>query len=229
MSDKVTLFIGNPEHFRRSADGQLYQVANVSMPLVLDESGILYPVQAVISRMFPPTDGSMGDYYDGEWVGPGSPNPGYTGLAAPPGGWCFKTINGKLTAYACNQAGSNTPQGSLLSASDTRSIQAQLNKWSSSQARLSVDGAWGPKTSARLKEFQSLNGLAATGIMDAATRTKLFSGPQTAATPTNNNTALQTINNSPPPNSGFNLSSLFGDSTTLWLVIAAAVVVIARR
>jgi hypothetical protein len=178
--------------------------------------------------MFPRTDGGMGDYYGGEWVGPGSPGGSYTGPAAPAGGWCFQTIHGKLTAFACNQVGGNSPQGSLLSSSDTRAIQQALN--SKISAGLSVDGNFGPKTAAAVRTFQSRNGLAATGVVDAQTRSLLFAATMPAAR--NTGAGAQPPFSLPPPQgSGFNLSSLFGgmDSTTLLLLAGVAAVLVATR
>ncbi len=124
--------MGNPQEFIAAADRALYTDAD-GLPYAVgyDGAGLAaFPVEAVdaeawqqaVNQVFPRTDGGMGDYFDSEVVGPGSSTPGYSGPAAPAGGWCFVTTNGKLTAVACNQVGSN-PQGSLLSSSDTRAIQ----------------------------------------------------------------------------------------------------------
>lgn len=40
-------------------------------------------------------------------------------------------------------------------------------------AKLTVDGKWGPKTEAALKQFQQQHGLKVTGHLDHATRTQL--------------------------------------------------------
>jgi peptidoglycan hydrolase-like protein with peptidoglycan-binding domain len=167
----------------------------------------------------------MGDYYDGEYVVPGQST--RSGPAAPPGGWCFPTINGKLTAVPCNQISSNSPQGTLLSSSDIRAIQSALN--AQINAGLIVDGRYGPQTTAAVRVFQSRKGLAVTGIVDPDTRARLFS--TSAITAPRTNTGGQPVfnpNPSPQP-SGFSLSSLFsGDSTTLILIVVVAAVALRR-
>ena len=50
------------------------------------------------------------------------------------------------------------------------SVQQALN---GTGAKLTVDGKWGPKTEAALKQFQQQHGLKATGHLDHATRTQL--------------------------------------------------------
>jgi len=49
-------------------------------------------------------------------------------------------------------------------------VQQALN---ASGAKLAVDGKWGPKTEAALKQFQQQHGLKATGHLDHATRSQL--------------------------------------------------------
>jgi len=49
-------------------------------------------------------------------------------------------------------------------------VQQALN---GSGAQLAVDGKWGPKTVAALKQFQQQHGLKATGHLDHATREQL--------------------------------------------------------
>ena len=56
-----------------------------------------------------------------------------------------------------------------LSASDVRTAQAQLNSLSSNLAKLTVDGILGPKTVARIKEFQAAYALPVTGQLDTIT------------------------------------------------------------
>jgi peptidoglycan hydrolase-like protein with peptidoglycan-binding domain len=56
-----------------------------------------------------------------------------------------------------------------LSSADVRTIQAQLNALPSNQARLVVDGVFGPKTKARLLEFQQQYALPPTGEPDSIT------------------------------------------------------------
>jgi hypothetical protein len=231
--------IGNSNNFLSAADRQLYTLGD-GLPYAVgfDDAGLaVFPVEAVdaaslqdaVNQMFPRTDGGMGDYYGGEWVGPGSPGGSYTGPAAPAGGWCFQTINGKLTAIACNQVSNNSPQGSLLSSSDTRAIQQALN--SKISAGLSVDGNFGPKTQAAVRTFQSRNGLAATGVVDAQTRALLFAAGNNATPNAGAGAGAQQNYNQPPPSSNFNLSSLFSgiDSTTLLLLAGVAVVVMATK
>lgn len=50
------------------------------------------------------------------------------------------------------------------------SVQQALN---GNGAKLAVDGKWGPKTEAALKQFQQQHGLKATGHLDHATREQL--------------------------------------------------------
>ncbi len=50
------------------------------------------------------------------------------------------------------------------------SVQQALN---GNGAKLTVDGKWGPKTEAALKQFQQQHGLKATGHLDHATQTQL--------------------------------------------------------
>ena len=52
-------------------------------------------------------------------------------------------------------------------------VKAAQNALNRSGARLDVDGKMGPKTRAALKDYQSKNGLQATGSLDSATRAKL--------------------------------------------------------
>jgi peptidoglycan DL-endopeptidase CwlO len=49
-------------------------------------------------------------------------------------------------------------------------VQQALN---GNGAKLAVDGKWGPKTEAALKQFQEQHGLKVTGHLDLATRTQL--------------------------------------------------------
>lgn len=49
-------------------------------------------------------------------------------------------------------------------------VQQALN---TAGAKLTVDGKWGPKTEAALKQFQQQHGLKVTGHLDHATRTQL--------------------------------------------------------
>lgn len=231
MSEPVTLLIGRPENFDKSADGKLYPVPGYNAALVLGDDGIFYPVGAVVIPTGTPGDGTMGDSWqdDSGFVVAGTTGQPTT-PAAPPGGWCFKTINGVLTAVACNASSSNTPQGTILSSADTRAIQQALNR--AIGAGLAVDGNFGPKTAAAVRTFQSRNGLAATGVVDNATRARLFAAPPAA-----NNTSggagagLQQNFNQPPPNSGFSLSSLFSgiDSTTMLLIGGVVAVALATR
>lgn len=50
-------------------------------------------------------------------------------------------------------------------------IQQALNK---NGASLKVDGKWGPKTKAAIKDFQKAHSLKATGRLDKATRAQLL-------------------------------------------------------
>jgi len=49
-------------------------------------------------------------------------------------------------------------------------VQQALN---TAGAKLTVDGKWGPRTEAALKQFQQQHGLKVTGRLDHATRTRL--------------------------------------------------------
>jgi peptidoglycan hydrolase-like protein with peptidoglycan-binding domain len=50
-------------------------------------------------------------------------------------------------------------------------VQQSLN---SNGAALTVDGKWGPKTTAAVKDFQKAHGLKATGHLDKSTRAQLL-------------------------------------------------------
>jgi peptidoglycan hydrolase-like protein with peptidoglycan-binding domain len=94
------------------------------------------------------------------------------------------------------------PNATTQSGTDVRSLQAALNKLPSSLARLAVDGVAGPKTTARVMEFQRLNGLPATGVVDLNTSVRLYASvgsgvaPKTNNAPSNNNPLASYM---PPP------------------------------
>jgi peptidoglycan hydrolase-like protein with peptidoglycan-binding domain len=58
----------------------------------------------------------------------------------------------------------------MMSHKHVTGVQQALNN---SGAKLAVDGKWGPKTEAALKQFQQQHGLKATGHLDRETRTQL--------------------------------------------------------
>ena len=58
----------------------------------------------------------------------------------------------------------------MMSHKHVASVQQALNN---NGAKLTVDGKWGPKTEAALKQFQQQHGLKATGHLDHETRTQL--------------------------------------------------------
>lgn len=64
--------------------------------------------------------------------------------------------------------------GVNVSAATLRLIQTALNKLPSSLARLSLDGKMGPKTAARLAEYQGSVGLPVTSAPDASTQARLL-------------------------------------------------------
>jgi hypothetical protein len=231
MSDEGTILVGDPANFRRSADGQIRFYGNTGIGFALGDDAVYYPVGIIIIPDTLRGDGSMADNWgdpgDAEYVLPGS-RPGSPVPAAPAGGWCFKTINGKLTAVACNASSSSTPQGTILSSSDTRAIQQALN--SKIGAGLAVDGNFGPKTAAAVRTFQARNGLSQSGVVDSQTRALLFAAQAVArTTPTAG--AQPNLNTQPPPGSSFSLSSLFSgiDTTTLLMIAGVAAVALATR
>jgi peptidoglycan hydrolase-like protein with peptidoglycan-binding domain len=74
-----------------------------------------------------------------------------------------------------NQAGAGESTGMPRMAGkpsqrEVRQIQAALRR---SGERVKVDGRWGPKTSAALRDYQQKNGLQASGELDDATLQKL--------------------------------------------------------
>ncbi|HEV7375939.1 MAG TPA: peptidoglycan-binding domain-containing protein [Pyrinomonadaceae bacterium] len=96
------------------------------------------------------------------------------------------------------QSTSSTSSGGA----DVNSIQAKLNTLPSSLARLAVDGKLGPKTTARIAEFQRLNGLSATGTLDVVTITRILTASGTSVQ--GNNSSNPPINNFvPPSDNGF--------------------------
>ena len=61
-------------------------------------------------------------------------------------------------------------KGSMESPHDVAVLQEALD---STGANLKVDGAWGPKTEAALRNYQRIHGLQVTGQLNKATFTKL--------------------------------------------------------
>lgn len=56
-----------------------------------------------------------------------------------------------------------------VSAPDASTIQSAQAKLREEGHKVSVDGVWGPKTAAALRDFQKANGLSATGELDSET------------------------------------------------------------
>ena len=52
---------------------------------------------------------------------------------------------------------------------DSATIQSAQAKLREEGHKLSVDGVWGPKTAAALRDFQKANSLPATGTLDSET------------------------------------------------------------
>lgn len=161
-----------------------------------------------MSNPYDPYERGLGDVWDGWWFQP-----------APSG-----NVNSMVSGAASSVPGSNAAQDIRnLAAADMRSIQARLNELPTNLARLAVDGVWGSKTQARVREFQSFAGLPVTGLLDAATRTKMFSatapwmGATSAAsnkTPTSNpnQTApgVSNYNAPPPPQTDYSSWIIYG-------------------
>jgi murein L,D-transpeptidase YcbB/YkuD len=69
-----------------------------------------------------------------------------------------------------SQMAETAQSGTDLSRDDVREVQESLKD---KGYELAVDGAWGPNTEQALKEFQSKNGLTATGKLDERTLSML--------------------------------------------------------
>jgi hypothetical protein len=185
----------------------------------------------------PPTNTSSGGS-DGEYAIPGNVG----GNTLPSSGYVFITANGRT--YSVNTpAGYNmwpevskrawiAAQQAAMSGqggTNIRSVQAALNNLPSSLARLSVDGVWGSKTSARVAEFQRMNGLPATGTLDATTQQRILSGASgglfnrlgNAPASSNNNPAATNnlFGGSPQPQSSGGSSLLIYGALALIVVI----------
>ena len=64
---------------------------------------------------------------------------------------------------------------------DVRAIQDVLNYHIRRGEPLAVDGMFGPKTRARVVEFQSINGLQADGVVGPKTQAELFENTEIIA------------------------------------------------
>jgi hypothetical protein len=217
--------------------GDYYEAQPVSA------SGYTFRVEG--DRLIAISDGTMGDWISDIFGGSS------VGTAPSRGGTIYGNVNAPVTLparntntytpqqpFTFNQSSSNrnlpvntqtatysTPAQALSTASeDVRNIQRALN--SLIGAGLSVDGRYGPLTTQAIRNFQSRVGLPATGVVDSATRARLFSGQASSSAG-----AQQNFNLPPPQGTGFSLSSLFGglDGTTLLLIGAVVVVVATSR
>lgn len=91
-------------------------------------------------------------------------------------GWS-EDVNGvRVAGLAPKVVTKPAPKPTNTSASgdvDVRDLQRRLNLIFPAYSRLAVDGLYGPKTEAVVKEFQKRSGLTATGKIDAATKAAL--------------------------------------------------------
>lgn len=98
-------------------------------------------------------------------------------------GWMPPPASGPTREAAAQRVGSASSSTGSTYSLDTASIQRALNGFPSSLARLTVDGVFGPKTQARLREFQKQRGLPQTGVADQATRHALNNPLPAASAP----------------------------------------------
>jgi len=94
------------------------------------------------------------------------------GSEYPLRGWS-EDLNGVTVYKANSNAPAKTTNTSAAGGVDVRKLQRGLNLVFPAYSHLDVDGVYGPKTTAVVKEFQKRSGIKATGKIDAATKAAL--------------------------------------------------------